>query len=73
MAARRNAPPAQVTLAWARQRGYSVIPSSTKRENLASNLQATRLQLSAQDMVDIAALERNGRMVNPEGLAPAWD
>lgn len=32
-----------------------------------------RLQLSAQDMADIAALERNGRMVNPEGLAPAWD
>ena len=49
IAARRNATPAQVTLAWAMQLGYSVIPSSTKRENLASNLQATRLQLTALD------------------------
>ena len=71
IAARRNATPAQVTLAWAMQLGYSVIPSSTKRENLASNLQATRLQLTAQDMAEIAALERDGRMVNPDGLAPA--
>ena len=73
IAARRNATPAQVTLAWAMQLGYSVIPSSTKRENLASNLQATRLQLTAQDMAEIAALERDGRMVNPDGLAPAGD
>jgi len=73
IAARRQATPAQVTLAWAMQTGFSVIPSSTKRENLASNLLATGLQLSAQDMDEIAALERNGRMVNPEGLAPVWD
>ncbi len=73
IAARHEATPAQVTLAWAMQLGYSVIPSSTKRENLASNLLATGLQLTAQDMAEIAALERNGRMVNPEGLAPAWD
>jgi len=73
IAERHNATPAQVTLAWAMQLGYSVIPSSTKRENLASNLLAAGLQLSAQDMAEIAALERNGRMVNPEGLAPAWD
>jgi 2,5-diketo-D-gluconate reductase B len=35
-------------------------------------LLATR-QLTAQDVAEIAALERNGRMVSPEGLAPAWD
>ncbi|SFG13121.1 2,5-diketo-D-gluconate reductase B [Duganella sp. CF458] len=73
IAARHDATAAQVTLAWAMQLGYSVIPSSTRRENLASNLLATGLQLTAQDMAEIAALERNGRMVNPEGLAPAWD
>jgi len=73
IAARRQATPAQVTLAWAMQSGFSVIPSSTKRENLASNLLATGLELSPQDMEEIAALERNGRMVNPEGLAPVWD
>lgn len=73
IAARHRATPAQVALAWAMQLGYSVIPSSTKRENLASNLLATGLQLGAEDMAQIAALERNGRLVNPEGLAPAWD
>ncbi len=73
IAARRRATPAQVALAWAMQLGYSVIPSSTKRENLASNLLATGLELDAEDMAQIAALERNGRLVNPEGLAPAWD
>jgi 2,5-diketo-D-gluconate reductase B len=73
IAERHNATPAQVALAWAMQLGYSVIPSSTRRGNLASNLLATGLQLMVQDMADIAALERNGRMVSPEGLAPAWD
>jgi len=73
IAERHQATPAQVALAWAMQLGYAVIPSSTKRENLASNLLATGLVLSAGDMAEITALERNGRMVNPEGLAPEWD
>ncbi len=64
---------AQVALAWALQLGYAVIPSSTKRENLAHNLQARSLTLGADDMALIAALERDGREVNPEGLAPVWD
>lgn len=64
---------AQVALAWALQLGYAVIPSSTKRENLASNLLASDLHLDAEDMAAIAALERNGREVNPQGLAPVWD
>lgn len=73
IAQRRQATPAQVALAWALQRGYSVIPSSTKRENLASNLLAQTLRLSDEDMARIAALERNGREVNPDGLASQWD
>lgn len=73
IAARHNATAAQVTLAWAMQLGYAVIPSSTRREHLAGNLLASGLQLTSQDMAEIAALERNGRMVDPEGLAPVWD
>ena len=60
-------------LAWALQLGYAVIPSSTKRENLASNLLATDLHLDADDKKAIAALECNDRLVSPEGLAPDWD
>lgn len=73
IAQRRDATPAQVILAWALQSGYVVIPSSTKRENLASNLQAQQLRLSESEMAEIAALECNGRLVSPEGLAPDWD
>ena len=43
-------------LAWALQRGYAVIPSSTKRENLASNLLARDLRLDADDMARLDAL-----------------
>lgn len=64
---------AQVALAWALQQGYAVIPSSTKRKNLESNLLAQQLKLSQADMDKIASLERDGREVDPEGLAPVWD
>ncbi|MGE8494434.1 MULTISPECIES: 2,5-didehydrogluconate reductase DkgB [Comamonas] len=73
IASKHQATVAQVALAWALQLGYAVIPSSTKRENLASNLLAQQLVLDAEDMARIAQLERNGREVNPEGLAPIWD
>jgi 2,5-diketo-D-gluconate reductase B len=73
IAGKHQATPAQVALAWALQLGYAVIPSSTKRENLASNLLARDLRLDPVDMTKIAALERNGREVSPAGLAPEWD
>ncbi|WP_115515020.1 MULTISPECIES: 2,5-didehydrogluconate reductase DkgB [Xanthomonas] len=73
IAARHDATPAQVTLAWALQQGYSVIPSSTKRANLESNLKAQDLRLSEQDMGEIAALDRGQRLANPHAIAPDWD
>ncbi|EOC1288536.1 2,5-didehydrogluconate reductase DkgB [Cronobacter muytjensii] len=73
IAQKHQATPAQVILSWAMAQGYAVIPSSTKRENLQSNLGALTLQLDADDMAAIAALDRNERLVSPDGLAPAWD
>lgn len=73
IAAKHQATPAQVILAWALALGYAVIPSSTKRANLQSNLQAQQLTLDEEDMSAIAALDRNERLVSPEGLAPSWD
>ena len=73
IAAAHNATTAQVALAWAMQLGYAVIPSSTKRANLESNLKAQHLKLSDDDMAQIATLERGDRLVDPEGLAPVWD
>ena len=73
IAQRHGATPAQVALAWAMQLGYAVIPSSTQRINLQGNLLARQLQLTEDDMAQIAALDRGERLVNPEGLAPQWD
>ena len=73
IAQRHQATSAQVALAWAMQLGYAVIPSSTKRSNLESNLKALHLALSADDMARIASLERGQRLTSPKGIAPKWD
>lgn len=73
IAARHQATTAQVTLAWAMQLGYAVIPSSTRRDNLASNLAAVDLRLSDADMAEIAALDRGERLTSPASVAPHWD
>ena len=67
-----GATPAQVALAWSMAKGYAVIPSSTQRVNLESNLRARDLILSQQDLVAIDALDRGERLVSPD-FAPQWD
>lgn len=72
IAARLGATPAQVTLAWLLAKGFAVIPSSTKRANLAGNLGAGSLVLAQQDVLAIDALDRGERLVDPE-FAPEWE
>jgi len=72
IAARRHATPAQVVLAWLLAQGHTAIPSSTRRANLASNLAASSLVLSRDDIAAIDALERGERLVSPD-FAPRWD
>lgn len=73
IAAQHDASVAQVTLAWALQKGYAVIPSSTKPAHLMSNLKAQDIRLSQDEMQLISTLDHNGREVNPLELAPVWD
>ncbi|WP_339512539.1 2,5-didehydrogluconate reductase DkgB [Pseudomonas sp. RL_15y_Pfl2_60] len=72
IASTHNSTPALVSLAWLLQQGFAVIPSSTKRSNLQSNLQAMNLKLSEAEMNEIAQLDRGERLANP-GFAPEWD
>lgn len=72
IAARIGATAAQVTLAWLMAKAYTVIPSSTKRANLESNLGSTGITLALEDIAAIDALDRGGRLVSPE-FAPEWD
>lgn len=73
IAQRHGANPAQVALAWSLQQGFAVIPSSTKRANLAANLEAARITLTDEEMAAIGELDAGERIANPEGIAPAWD
>lgn len=73
IAAAHKATTAQIALAWALQRSFAVIPSSTKRENLISNLKAQDIELTSAEMQMIAELDRNSREVSPEPWAPVWD
>jgi 2,5-diketo-D-gluconate reductase B len=72
VAARHGATAAQVTLAWLMAKGHAVIPSSTRRENLAANLEARALVLDAGDIAALDALDRGERLVSPD-FAPRWD
>ena len=64
--------PAQIALAWVKQRNMVTIPSSTKAKNIQSNIAAFDLVLSDSEMADIAMLDRQERIANPD-FAPAWD
>jgi D-xylose reductase len=61
---------AQILLRWAIQRGFIVIPKSTKPERIAENLQSTDFVLAEEEMKEIAGLNRNFRMGNPSAFDP---
>jgi len=61
LAERRGATPAQVLIQWGMARGVSVIPKSVRPERLAENLAASEVQLSAEDLAQIASLDRHRR------------
>ncbi|MDV6326894.1 2,5-didehydrogluconate reductase DkgB [Idiomarina sp. Sol25] len=72
IAREHNVTAAQVALAWEMHKGFVTIPSTTKTEHLRSNLKAQKIQLTEQDMADIAALDQNERIIDPD-FAPKWD
>mgnify|MGYP006207154531 CR=1 FL=1 len=72
IAAQHQVTAAQVALAWSLQQGFVVIPSSTKRANLAQNLAALELKLTAENRTALTELDRNERLAYPD-FAPDWD
>ena len=82
IAEKHGATPAQVLIAWALERGTSVIPKSVSPKRLEENLQSARVQLDAEDMEKISALDKNDRYVDgtfwctdgsPYTLENLWD
>lgn len=72
LAQARGVTAAQLTLAWLLRQGFAVIPSSTRRANLASNLLAAEIALTADEMAVFASLDEHARIANPD-FAPLWD
>ncbi|MCA9313976.1 MAG: aldo/keto reductase [Planctomycetes bacterium] len=81
VAAKHDATPAQVLLAWALARDTSVIPKSTNPGRLAQNLAAADLVLDADDMATIAGMDAGYRFVegtfwcppgSPYSVADLW-
>lgn len=65
---------AQVALRWQIDRGHVALSKTASPARLAENIAVFDFALDAGDMARIAALARpDGRIVSPEGLAPAWD
>jgi 2,5-diketo-D-gluconate reductase B len=67
--------PGQVALRWLLQQdGVGAIPRSAREAHAKANFEIFDFALSDAEMAEIAALARpGGRIVNPGGLAPAWD
>ena len=75
IAARNGLTVSQVVLRWLVQQGGTVALSRTSNpDRLAENAAIHDFELPAQDMATIFALAGPGsRIVDPPGLAPAWD
>ncbi len=82
IAARHDATPAQVLIAWAVGRGTAVIPKTVRPERMRENLAAVEIPLTAEDHQQITALDRRRRYIDGsfwalEGgsytLANLWD
>jgi 2,5-diketo-D-gluconate reductase A len=61
IAERLSRTPAQVTLRWAIQRGDVVFPKSVTRSRIEENFELFDFELSADEMAEITALDRNER------------
>lgn len=69
--AKHEASPAQVSLAWLRQRGITAIPKATSEEHIRDNWQSLTLHLDEADEAKLDAIDGVERQVDP-GFAP-WN
>lgn len=66
IAEKHNASPAQVLIKWAVARGTAVIPKSTSKDHIISNLESEKINLDQEDLKKIAAIDTEFRYVNGE-------
>jgi 2,5-diketo-D-gluconate reductase B len=72
IAARYNTTADIIALAFLMAEGHIVIPTSSNKARIASNLTATDVSLTPDDIALIRTLDKGQRLVSG-GWAPAWD
>jgi aryl-alcohol dehydrogenase-like predicted oxidoreductase len=67
IARRKGATPAQISLAWLLHQGYDIvpIPGTRRRAHLEQNLEATRVQLGAEERAELARAAAPGTTAGP--------
>ncbi|MFC7044775.1 aldo/keto reductase [Halobacteriaceae archaeon GCM10025711] len=71
VAEKHDATAAQVSLAWLREKGAVAIPKATGEAHIRENLASRDLELDADDVAAIDAIDRTERVVDPD-VAP-WN
>ena len=67
-----NRSPAEIVMAWARQKDITAIPSSTKVENMKLNIASIDVTLSQEQIDLIDSLDCGDRQATPP-FSPEWD
>ncbi|RLM57678.1 aldo/keto reductase [Halobellus sp. Atlit-31R] len=66
IAERHDASEAQVSLAWLREKGVTAIPKATSEEHILDNWGSLGVDLDADDVAAIDAIDRTDRRVDPD-------
>ena len=72
IAADHDASPAQVSLAWLREKGVTAIPKATSEAHIRDNYGSIELDLDAEEIDRIDAIEDRDRRVHPDFAPDAW-
>ena len=65
VAEKHDASPAQVSLAWLRQRDITAIPKASSVDHIEDNWRSLDVELDDEDMDEIAGISRTDRQVDP--------
>ncbi|QLK26118.1 aldo/keto reductase [Natrinema zhouii] len=71
VAEKHGASEAQVSLAWAREKGVTVIPKASGADHIGDNWESLTVELDREDINRIDAIDETSRQVDP-GFAP-WN
>ena len=66
VAERHDASPAQVSLAWLREKGVAAIPKATSEDHIRGNWESLGVELDAEDLEKIDGIGRRERQVDPD-------